>query len=47
MFFDGTGAQLTDGVVRDLYGMESDEAGVGAAPPTAALKPVAKLEMAK
>jgi phosphonate transport system ATP-binding protein len=32
MFFDGTPAQLTDDVIRDLYGMESGDAGLAAAP---------------
>lgn len=27
LVFDGTAAQLTDGVIRDLYGMEANEAG--------------------
>ena len=46
MFFDGTAAQLTDGVVRDLYGMESSEAGVENNP-LPAVRPVASMEMAK
>ncbi|MFN3972729.1 MAG: phosphonate ABC transporter ATP-binding protein [Gemmobacter sp.] len=46
MFFDGTAAQLTDGVVRDLYGMESGEAGVENTP-LSAVQPVANMEMAK
>ncbi len=46
MFFDGTAAQLTDGVVRDLYGMESGEAGVENNP-LGAVQPVARMEMAK
>ncbi|MFN3641832.1 MAG: phosphonate ABC transporter ATP-binding protein [Gemmobacter sp.] len=36
LFFDGTAAQLTDGVIRDLYGMESGDAGLGGAPEPAA-----------
>ncbi|MBD3764521.1 MAG: phosphonate ABC transporter ATP-binding protein [Rhodobacterales bacterium] len=46
MFFDGTAAQLTDGVVRDLYGMESGEAGVENNP-LSAVQPVANMEMTK
>jgi phosphonate transport system ATP-binding protein len=34
LFFDGSAAQLTDDVVRDLYGMESGDAGLAAAPET-------------
>ncbi len=46
MFFDGTAAELTDSVVRDLYGMESDEAGAESGP-TVAAEPLPQLEMAK
>lgn len=47
MFFDGTAAQLNDGAVRDLYGMESGEAGVENSPLLPTMQPDANMEMAK